>query len=418
MNAIFSPDTCLNSGTVSQRHAFEIIIILMLGGYLFIDSLNGFLVQNLGLPNLLSAGYKQAFLLLLLVFAFRFEPKRCVIATSILLLVFIWAILRFLLIDNLDSLYAFQEAIKVSYLFILVTILTRVSLLNHHAASRIFLFSTLVILFNIFSTLVGIGQNTYGDFGAKGFFYAGNAVSGVIVICASYFLVKQHQKSYVIFVLTSVFFMLLALLIGTKSGFLGVAIATIMVVMLYFDVRSLLLVSVIALLGAIGIFLFWDLIQQNPLYHRIVYFYQSGGIERVIFSGRDVKLNVVWPIISSGEIAPFLLGYDFKELSLGGVTRVEFDWIDMQINFGFVGSMIVYLGYLGLFFYLMSLPKNTMVNTAIISFVVLLLISIIAGHVMYNGMVTPLWAAVIAAAINSSFTENTSESQKDILHVD
>lgn len=393
---------------VSQRQAFEFFLLIMLGGYLFIDTLNGLFVGKLGLPNILAAGYKQALLLLLLVYAFCHAHRRFIISIGILLCVLSWALLRFFAVDGLDSFYAFQEAIKVAYLFILVTILSSFVLLNKSALTWIMGFSVGVIVFNVLSTFAGFGNTTYSDFGAKGFLYSGNAVSGVVVICASYFLVKSYLRSLILFSLLIVFFSLLSLVIGTKSGFLGVLVAAALVMMFYADARTLLLITIL-IIGLVAFsYFFMDVIQDHPLYHRIKFFYDTGGLERVVFSGRDNKLSAIWPLLVSGEILPFLLGADFGKLVSLGVTRVEFDWIDMQINFGFIPSLIVYCAYSAIFFYLLILKKNEIVNTAIIAFVVLLLISSIAGHVMYNGTVTPLWATIIAAAIKSALTQTPS----------
>lgn len=405
MNPLFNqaePALLPASSVVSQKQAFEFFLLVMLGAYLVIDTLNGLFVRNLGLPNILSAGYKQAFLLFVLIYAFLHAHKRFIISVAILFLVIIWEIIRFFSVDGLDSIYAFQEAIKVSYLFILVTILSRFSLLNNRSLKQILTTATVVIVLNVLSTLVGIGNSTYGDFGAKGFFYAANAVSGVIVICSSFFMVRAWRRSITRFCMCFGFFAVVSLLIGTKGGLLGVMLVAMLVMIFYADTRALLLACTFILSVAGFSYFFLDLIQAHPLYHRIMFFYEMGGIERVLFSGRDEKFAVVWPVLVSGEIMPFLFGADFADLRNSGVTRVEFDWIDMQINFGFLPSLVVYCAYLGMLCYLFILKKNETVNTAIIAFIVLLLISSIAGHVMYNGMVTPLWALIIAAAIKEN----------------
>lgn len=53
-----------------RRRLFENVLLLLLGVYLLIDTVNGLFVKTLGLPNLLSAGYKQALFGLMLLFVF------------------------------------------------------------------------------------------------------------------------------------------------------------------------------------------------------------------------------------------------------------------------------------------------------------------------------------------------------------
>ena len=185
-----------------------------------------------------------------------------------------------------------------------------------------------------------------------------------------------------------------------------------MVMLIRADAKTLLLLAAVLIGLAVFIYLFSSLITEHPLYHRIVFFYDTGGIQRVLFSGRDVKLAIIMPVLTNGELLPFLLGADSRELLRIGVSRVEFDWVDMQINFGAILSLGVYLGYVIMFFRLMLTPKNAVANSAIIGFIVLILISSIAGHIMYNGMVTPLWALLIAAAFNPN-NVNSRERNND-----
>lgn len=384
-----------------RRRLFENVLLLLLGVYLLIDTVNGLFVKTLGLPNLLSAGYKQALFGLMLLFVFQFEPRRffwCLLCTSV---IFLWALARFFLVDNVWFFMAFQEAIKVIYLFVMVLVVSSFKHLNHQKLNMILLFSIGIVFLNVLFALAGIGQSTYQSFGAKGFFYSGNAVSGVIVICAAWLLTTAFKRSIVQFVLIIAFLSAVALLIGTKSGFLGVLVCACLVILLNLDARAMAYAFLLLTLIAVGLLMFGEQLQEQPLFQRVLFFYENGGITRVLFSGRDQKLLEIWPLFLSADIWQLLLGLDMEAMQRAGIWRVEFDWMDMQINFGIVLSLLVYFGYLVLFVRLMTQPKNPVVVAALIAFVVLLMVSAIAGHVLYNGMVTPLWALLTAAAFNA-----------------
>lgn len=400
----------LNTET-GRRYLFENILLFLLGIYLLIDTVNGLFVITLGLPNVLSAGYKQALFGLMLVFAFQFEPRRffwCLLITSA---IFIWAILRFMLVDNIWFFDAFQEAIKVIYLFVMVLVISSFRQLNQRKLNGILLFSVGIVALNVVFSLSGIGHTTYHSFGAKGFFYAGNAVSGVIVTCAAYMLANTFKHSILRFVLIILFLSGLALLIGTKSGFLGVLVCASLVIMFNFDTRSITYGGLLLLTMVVGWVFYGELLQQQPLFQRAYHFYENGGITRLIFSGRDRKLMEIWPVFQNADLWQILLGLDMPAMLRQGIWRVEFDWADMQINFGIVLSLGVYWGYLILFSQLLTRPGNAVVQAAIIAFMVLIMVSAIAGHVLYNGMVTPLWALLIAAAFNTNIMQELHKKQ-------
>lgn len=388
---------------------FENVLLFLLGIYLFIDTVNGLFVKTLGLPNLLSAGYKQFLFGLMLLFAFQFEPRRffwCLVCTA---LIFCWAILRFFLVDNVWFFLAFQEAIKVIYLFVMVLVISSFRHLSLNKLNLILVFSIGIILLNVLFALVGIGQSTYQSFGAKGFFYSGNAVSGVIVICAAWLLTTAFKRSLLQFVLLILFLSALALLIGTKSGFLGVIVCACLIILFNLDARALAYGFLLLSIVIAGIVILGEQLQEQPLFQRVLFFYENGGITRVMFSGRDQKLMEIWPLFVSADIWQWLLGLDMQAMQRAGIWRVEFDWMDMQINFGILLSLTVYSGYLILFTRMLTQPKNAVVVAALIAFIVLILVSAIAGHVLYNGMVTPLWAMLTAAAFNPGLNRQMSQ---------
>lgn len=395
----------------NRRKAFEYVLLILIGGYLLIDTFNGMLVKTFGLPSVLSAAYKQGILLLVLIYAFQFERKRFIQSLMCLILIFVWAICRFFLVDDVAFLYAFQEAIKVAYLFILVIVLSKMTVLQEKTVKAVLWFSLIVLILNIISTIAGFGYKTYGEFGAKGFFYAGNSISGVIVICASYLLTKAFKRSLLNFFVLILFLSAVSLIIGTKSGFLGVSFVALLVMLIHFDTRTLLSGVLMVFAIAIGVYVFYQAILDSGMYHRIAFFYDVGGLQTVLFSGRDVKLDIIMPALVNADFSEFLFGANMHELTKTGVTRVEFDWVDMHINFGFLLSAGVYLGYLFIFLRLMLAPKNDLVISALIAFIVLIFISAIAGHVMYNGMVTPLWAFLIASALTTEV-----KSKQSIVH--
>jgi len=399
-DARFLSEVELSASQQHKRRLFEGLILLCLGAYLLVDTVNGLFV-SIGLPNVVSALFKQGLLVILLLFALQFEPRRFFWCLCCLLAILVWALLRFFLVDDLDFLYAFQESIKVIYLFVIVLVVSTFHSLSPLKLHLILLAAIGVVAINVIFSLAGFGLSTYQDFGAKGFFYSGNALSGVIVICASFLLMKAFNQSVFRFAMITLVLSAVALLIGTKGGFLGVLICALITMLFNLNLRTMLY-GVLVIVGATALVLaFWEQLQQNPLYERVIFFYENGGLTRVIFSGRDGKLMRIWPVLIHADLAQWLLGLDMSDmLRVAGIRRAEFDWFDMQITFGVLLSLLVYGGYVAIFARLLIAEKNYIVLAAICAFLVLFMVSSIAGHVLYNGMVTPLWAVLTAAALN------------------
>lgn len=389
-----------NIGRRSQRRALETLLLLLLACYLFVDSANGFLSKTLSLPSVLSPLYKQGLVALLLIHAFIFERRRLLICLAILGGLFIWALIRFFTVDNIAFTYAFQEGIKAVYPFIIVAVVSRFELLSARVMWWIAAVALFVVLLNIIATFLGLGYSTYTTgFGARGFFYAGNALSGIMVIVASVFLVKSYQESVIKFLLYCAVFLMLAVIIGTKSGILGVFIIAFLAMVFCFDARALLLIILSALGLSLALLMSFEYIANNPIYERLVFFYESGGIERALFSGREEKLTAILHLYQSADLAQFLFGLDMNSMQKIGITRVEFDWIDVLINFGALFFIVIYAAHFFMLAMLFKAPRTAIAVAAIIASLVLLFVSSIAGHVLYNGTVTPLWAFLIAAAL-------------------
>lgn len=386
----------------SLQKLFEFSIILLFGGYLLVDSLNGMLMTKFSLPSVLSVAYKQLILVMLLLYSFFHARAAFVTTCLILMTVFAWFLFRFMLVDGLNALNPLQEAIKAAYFFIVVSVVSHFKFLQLTHLKNILLFFIAVLLFNVLVTLLGIGERAYGDFGAKGFFYAGNALSGILVICGSFFLTKIYSRSLVSFLLIGFFLAALSLVIGTKSGFLGIVLLMGLLVLINLDARSLLLTIVSVFILSFAAILLMEHITQNPLIERIRFFYQQGGIYYALFSGRETFLITLWPVLLEADIYQMLFGIDIGKLYQVNRLRSELDWLDMYIYFGMVLCLICYLGYVGVLTRLW-LVKHTLVGlSALLSFILLILISLIAGHVMFNGMVTPLWGLVCAFALNKN----------------
>ncbi|WP_448246084.1 hypothetical protein [Thalassotalea agariperforans] len=396
-----------HSDRSKQKDAVQTFILFLFSFYLLVDSLNGFVTQKLGLPSVLSVAYKQLLLLSLYLYSFYYSKNTFIILNGIFLSVFSWAVFRFFLVDNIGFIHSFQEALKVAYFFIVFTVMSNFRRLTEKNFQIIMLAFTLVLLINVVFSLVGIGFTTYGSFGAKGFFYGGNALSGVIVIISSAFLCRSFQKSITNFIFTSVALLILATVIGTKSGMLGVFLVVLLVMAFNLNLKIFTLaIAVIALTTALIINLY-DVLVESPILVRMTHFYDQGGLSRLLFSGREDKFMHIMPSFLEQNVAQQLLGYNKFKLNMLESTLTEFDVADMFILFGAIFTLITFIAYAGIFLKITFTSHGVISQAATISFIVLTCIAFIAGHIFFNGVVTPLWGLICAAAIATSRSKNT-----------
>jgi len=392
-----------------QHSAMERFIVVLFSFSLLIDSINGFLTLKLGLPSIISIAYKQAILLCLYLYCLRFSKQAFIALNGILFCFFLWACLRYFMVDNLAFAHSFQEALKAVYfLIVFVTISHFKTLTSKHFHYVCWIFLATVLI-NILLSLVGIGLNSYGSYGAKGFFYGGNVLSGIMVIVSSYFFASAIRHSVMRFLAVVALMTVVAIIIGTKSGILGIFLCALFITALNLNTKIFVIIVMmfLLLLGAV-LFVLED-ISQSPIVGRMIFFYEQGGLDRLIFSGREEKFATIIPEFFNRPIQEIFFGFDNVQLNKLIHTATEFDLVDMVIYFGVLFSAIMTLAYSYIFFKLTKATSMVHRQSVIVSFLVLGSVAFIAGHVFFNGTITPIWGFVCGAAM--SINSNKSDAK-------
>ena len=383
----------------------EQLLFWLACGLLFIDSLTGFFVLKVGVDLKLSILYKLVFLFLGLLLLLQRNIKYFIISFSLLSYVIGWSIAQNWFGSIKYLVFDFGEALKLVSTIIVFLVFSTFKLLDCRKLHfKIFSISVTVLFINIFFSLIGIGSKSYGVFGAKGFFYAANALSGIIVLIAAFVLVRAFKHGIVMYVGTTGFFALLAAMIGTKSGILGVMIVASLIPLSRFIVTPKLLgaLAILVPVAVIGAFYIYDLFINSLIYERIVYFYETGGVTRALLSDRDVFFWDIFPTFVNQGYERLLWGFGFEQLNLFNKDTVEMDPIDIIFIFGFFTfaayAVLMYFMFKSVYLseaYRDELSHDLKLSIAVSSFV-LILISSIAGHILFNGVVTFIWGVTIA----------------------
>ncbi|MBU2974886.1 O-antigen ligase family protein [Zobellia sp. B3R18] len=364
--------------------------------------INGILLMNgINLPISFGQFYKLAIILCLLI-RFLFTVRLLIstlIITFLLLIPSIYQILH-----DPEGSSVFLDLIKVTkYITPFICFLFFVNAFKH-SRDKIYPLSLslvkvsyFILILNIFVKYLGLGYPAYknGGMGSKGFFYAGNEISALLIILCSilaFVIWEQGNKTkYYIFLFIN---LLGGLTISSKTAILGILLVFFIIP---FQGKSLkikrfipLITATIALLPIV-FFLSWKFIQNSSIMLRFQYNYDQLDIWSFILSSRNVFL------VNSYET--YKNEYDFIEKIIGvGETKyeylndfkvVEMDIVDIFFTYGFIGLATFLLMIYFVFLQSKKFSRcndRPFANLVTMMVLILLLISTLAGHVFGSGM--------------------------------
>lgn len=256
---------------------------------------------------------------------------------------------------------------------------------------RIFVINALVLIANIILGILGFGYHSYGEgeddaTGYRGFFFAINELSGVILVVfgAILFYSKVHF-SKLIFHIVFFFLLFFVVMFSTKTAMGGLLIIYIFLQYLFTKKRNIVLISIfLCIIISVLLYFGYRMVVENGLWDRWMYFYdKSDDFFSFLLSGR----NVFWENMKQQYLNSGFWGI---LVGLGGNLTVEMDPFDALLNFGILGLIIVY----GFWFYMIKQAyskRNINLLAKFVLFVdfLILLFSIFAGHLMFSGLLGP-----------------------------
>ena len=380
----------------------DTFMVLLMFALLPVDMINGILLtNNINLPISLSQSYKFLLLLCLLI---RFTlTLRLLITTFIITFCLLIPSLYQLIVGSEGS-YLFIDFITLSkYLAPFMCFLFFVDMLKRNGEIvfrhliMLVQFSYVVLMLNIFVKYIGLGYPAYksGGIGTKGFFFAGNEISALLIILSSILAFniwkRGFKTKYYLFLGIN---LLAGLTISSKTAILGILLVFFSIP---FQGKSLRLKKFLPLVAGtialvpVAFFLSWKFIQNSSLMVRLAFFYKELDVWTFILSSRNVFL--------ANSYETYLTKYNLVEKIIGvGQTRyeyindqkvVEMDIVDIFFAYGIFGLVI----FLFMLYFLLVQAKRfsrsnkyPFANFVYLMTLVLLLISTLAGHVFGSGM--------------------------------
>jgi len=359
--------------------------------WLVVDSCTGFFLSY-GIDMPLSQVYKLFVLFLIAIRLIENRKTLIIVWCSLMYIAFYLLHLSLIASSIKDPLLMLSKFLSLLYLYLYFCFsfekFPQIAIAN---SRKVMIVGWWVLAFNIIIGIMGYGVPTYKEenveLGVKGFFFAGNELGGILAVLAPfmfYWLIVRLSglRLFILYL----FVILVGVLIGSKTAILATLLSAIVVPLLYLPIRKKILLIVIGTIIIICLLPFFaSLISDSSIgaIERWSYFYNTGGIERLVFSGRDEfwELKKRDFYNSDFNVRWFGMGLD------GTVKSVERDHFDTMLTFGYIG-----LGFV-LFFFLSLLIKavlyrrhNSLIRLVIFSDLLVLCVAFIAGHVWYSAM--------------------------------
>lgn len=293
--------------------------------------------------------------------------------------------------------YGVMYSYKIAYLILLVIVLS--SYLKEAKdvwkLGKYFSYNLLIIAGLLwFSTITGIGNSTYNaGFGTKSFFSSGNGLGLYIGVGCMFLIGLKH---YGLFFISTKRLLLIALstaLIGSKTALIlclgNLMIISLLskyrniIIVLFFIILAFLLPKIISVLSIIFDVILFRLEKADNVF----IYLGSGRIEYVADAFRQYlnsDPSIFRHFIGAGAFTSFQ-----NPLDVARFDTLETDLFDLFFMYGLL-SVIYFLSLI-----IFVLYKLRRYKIFLLSMLLLSLHSVIAGHVLFNGMSSVCFALFI-----------------------
>lgn len=379
------------------------LIILLLTWVLLIDTINGFFKLNftdLDLP--ISQLYKL--LVIALVCLRLLVKKQFIFLFPALILLLIAPTLGQIVMGNSPDLVA-DITKTIKYLTPVLFYIYFSSLFREGTAgldkwlTRFILISFLILASNILLKWFGLGFPLYkgGQLGSKGFFYAGNEISGLLLILYAIMAYNLNlKKKQVAYWLFFAFNLYLAFYLGSKTAIGGILIIAFLLKIDLIKILSSakrfseLLVTILIVLPVILVLAYQYFISSEIFQKRILFFSEKFDLTTLILSQRNIYLEEAFARFSNEyNFIEKWIGVGFSSYMENVRKSVEMDLFDILFTHGIIGLMIFATLITWVFMYSyrnLQSPRFMHARLTFVMGILLLLISTLVGHTFSSGM--------------------------------
>lgn len=391
------------------------LLVDMFSGYL--QNHNIYLPGNQTVSALVRVGVVALFLAILL----RHMTLKRQLILALLLLCIAWILVHamsFSLSAEGDVIADVQFHLKLMLpvlLFGVLQVQMECGALDGTKVRRIVLLNAFVLVLNLSLGLFGIGFGNYGEsatgelLGSKGFFYAGNEVSATLVAIFALIIFVYREplkrRSLLMLGVAGLFF-IVSLMSMSKTSLIGFLLVTLFALYNYLSLANKIKFSTmlaVALLATIG---YWLPLLQVSIDRWEYFWVVRPDFLDFITSGRTERIEtyLAW-LTGGGTPAPWIFGQG--QFPPGTLGLFENDLLDMTRGSGLLGLLFygIWSGWAGHGLadkLRRGWPEGVF---AFYMIAMLLVLSIIAGHVIYSATLAP-FIALLALTSSRHFPGN------------
>lgn len=393
----------------------ENIFIFFMSITAFVDTINGFLIYKYDYSNV-GKFYRLALMFIFLVYLFIYykdiDYKKLIITIG--LYVLFDTLITFPFHNNINVLV--QDLVTSSKVLLPIIIISTGTVLyknrniNKYTIGKIMKINTVIVPFSlILFTVLKTGIASYlGDTGYMGYYYSMNEINIVMVILYiyvwNYFFINKKGGSKLLKIFRIVYVGIPLILIGSKTSLLLSILIPVIYIIRYiiqFKVQPkklLLPIFFFVIIFIIFLYLFKNDISR--IIARQIYMNNKFDFFTYIFSYRNINFINIWHKVKvNASIVNYFLG--FRSGIIDGITSflyIEFDFLNMFINYGLVGVFLVY------YYYIKVLAKQWHIkddNLFCYRFAaaIIFLFGMFAGHVLLSALSSTFLAIVLLPLI-------------------
>lgn len=364
------------------------------------DNINGYLLLN-GISSSISIIIKTFIFMFCIFLSLRITTVKKAFQIIGMLFFFIFQIIVFAFSDSGGVAYNVSALIKLLTPIVIVMAVRSLSVNDRNITVYI---NTIINFYSWFfpislivPKLFNIGYATYdGGIGNKGFYYAGNEISIVMIIILMVEVVKYKNSKSKANLLNFLLGIISVLYLGTKSVYISLLV--FIVVALYSKQNINKKILNFAFITPAIFFGGWYVINNVAFVTRNLetliwkYSVSSTGIINFLLSGREIQLSNARKLVYSENILQKIfwgIGSNTAENELR--VLIEMDLFDLFIRFGIVVSIIIigfYIKYI----------KRVMQSRQLLCIIGISLVygaSFFAGHMLFSPMVSIVLAILL-----------------------
>ncbi len=386
----------------SRVSGFIRVVTLVLSCFLVLsEAITGFLLANGSSIYSVSAALKGTLFVLVILYLLLENPRELGFPSLLAFILFSVSAIQTML-DGGRSISGLYNLTKVLLPFFVLPFCHNIlsgkherpaTIRNLRGIRNVLLVNSVVFFLNIAAGIFGYGYATYRDgVGISGYFYAGNEVSGLYIVCYAFLLLYLSTKNarWPI-VAASLILSSAGLLIGTKTAILSAGVIPLAVYVFVSRSqmsrrdRAIIDVFLVGVASA-GVLLAVDLLSFAGITDRLTFIYRNQGFLGLIFANRlDVLSSAMFVGNDLHPVRMLLLGLGQHLLQdTIGKGSVEIDIIDLFFWYGMAG-LVIAMSWTALTVRLLCARKRyAFFSGILLSY--LLIVSSFSGHIMISGM--------------------------------